>query len=253
MPRLAQHLHRGRIAVFGAATPPRLTGLSLWLRADLGITFSVDPAVSAWADQSGMGHHFAQGTLANQPTLLPTGGPGGLPALSFVYAIGQWLDGPVLSTLFTATARTVYVVFRATSVLTAFADALAYLNHAVVQDSSGDFGVTLRSTPEVLANNFDGTNDVAASPLTVGAWTVHEHRLDSGTLYGRTHDSAEVSTVSGATAGITGICRVGYGFATVYDGRVAEVLMYNRALSATERLQVRGYLSTRYGIAMVPP
>jgi hypothetical protein len=36
-----------------------------WIRADLGITLAT--GVSAWADQSGNGHHFTQGTGSSQP------------------------------------------------------------------------------------------------------------------------------------------------------------------------------------------
>lgn len=41
----------------------------LWLRADLGVTLRDDTYVTAWADQSGNGHDFAQATEDDQPTL----------------------------------------------------------------------------------------------------------------------------------------------------------------------------------------
>lgn len=53
-----------------------------WWRSDLGITLN-GSTVSAWADQSGNGHHLTQGTAANQPTYNVSGGPGGKPSLLF--------------------------------------------------------------------------------------------------------------------------------------------------------------------------
>lgn len=70
----------------GAApwTPARLgSSLALWLRADLGITLN-GATVSAWADQSGRGTHFSQGTAANQPTFASAdAGFGNKPSLVF--------------------------------------------------------------------------------------------------------------------------------------------------------------------------
>lgn len=56
----------------GGFTPSQLTGLSLWLRADLGVTVT---NVAQWNDSSGSGdpnRNFVQGTVAQQPTLNPS-------------------------------------------------------------------------------------------------------------------------------------------------------------------------------------
>src|SRR5262249_42097860 len=38
-----------------------------------------------------------------------------------------------------------------------------------------------------------------------------------------------------------------------FDGQIAEVLVYNRALTASERASVEGYLYARYAITVTPP
>jgi hypothetical protein len=59
--------------------PIRILGnLAWWVRADQGITLAT--GVSAWADLSGNGINFTQGTGANQPTLV-NGAIGGQPAI----------------------------------------------------------------------------------------------------------------------------------------------------------------------------
>src|SRR6187402_1175483 len=49
------------------------TGLRLWLRADAGVTSSAG-AVSAWADQSGIGNTVTQSATSQRPAYYTTGG-----------------------------------------------------------------------------------------------------------------------------------------------------------------------------------
>ncbi len=43
---------------------------------------------------------------------------------------------------------------------------------------------------------------------------------------------------------------IGVGYASYFNGPVAEVILYNRKLSATERLQVNSYMAIQYGITI---
>lgn len=63
---------------------------ALWLRSDLGVTLN-GSTVSAWADQSGNGRHFTQGTGAAQPNYDATGGPTGGPSIELGGA--RWMQG----------------------------------------------------------------------------------------------------------------------------------------------------------------
>jgi len=84
--RPGARFNRGRIATTAPAaaaptTPLTILGsLAWWVRADLGITTGT--GVSAWADQSGNGVNFTQGTGASQPTLV-AGAINGQPAVQF--------------------------------------------------------------------------------------------------------------------------------------------------------------------------
>lgn len=51
------------------------------LQSDMGVTLN-GSGVAAWADQTGNGHHFSQGTAAAQPTYL-AGGLNGLPTITW--------------------------------------------------------------------------------------------------------------------------------------------------------------------------
>lgn len=61
--------------------PPMLPGCVLWLRADIATTVS-GGVVTSWTDNSGAGNTFAA-TGGHQPAYSPTGGPSGLPCLTF--------------------------------------------------------------------------------------------------------------------------------------------------------------------------
>ncbi len=88
--RLRNNLGLGNVGITGATiaavTPLTIFGstdLKLWLRSDLGVTLN-GSTVSAWADQSGNGNNFSQGTALKQPTYTAMGGPGGKPGFDFV-------------------------------------------------------------------------------------------------------------------------------------------------------------------------
>ncbi len=66
--------------------------LRLWVAADRGLVMN-GSTVSGWLDQSGLGNDFTQGDPSRQPVVEPTA-IHGLPALRFVGALGQTLAMP---------------------------------------------------------------------------------------------------------------------------------------------------------------
>lgn len=61
-------LHSGAISQAGPISPDALSDLQAWYRVDQGITLS-GTQVSGWNDSSTLGRNMAQGTSANRPTL----------------------------------------------------------------------------------------------------------------------------------------------------------------------------------------
>jgi hypothetical protein len=229
---------RGHSRVASAFSPLALSP-SVWLRADLGVTHASN-AVATWADQSGNGRSFTQGTSANRPTLQASGGPGGVACIDFD-GTDDFVTGPVLNTgVITAAAFTLFVVFKADAIDTNVADGTAYNNDLVAGDSGGYHGLHLRSVPEAAFLNYDTGGKVVARALSTGTWYAAEARHESGTLYARTNATAEASIVSGNTGALTGSARLGRSFgAAHFDGQIAEVLWWARALTLPERTQVR--------------
>lgn len=239
-------------AAAAAFLPTSLSGLTAWLRADLGVTHSGN-AVSLWADQSGNGRDFAQGVGASRPTLQATGGPNGTACVDFD-GTNDLLTNGALSGFIAAGAYTLFVVFRADAISTGAGDATAYDNDGPIGDSSANFGLFVRNAPsdQAVAYNWDGSSDVVALSCATATWHAAEQRHESGTLYARLHGTAEGSAASGNTMALTSNVRLGTVYATAnqyFDGQIAEVVVYNRALSLSERQQVRAYLTARYGLA----
>lgn len=238
----------------GAAAPfsPLALSPSCWLRADLGVTH-VANAVSTWADQSGNGRDFTQGVGAARPTLQSTGGPSSQACIDFD-GTNDLATASAASGFVSASAYTCFCVFKADAISTSAGDATAYDNDGPWGDSSANVGFFLRNAPsdQGLAYNWDGSSDVVPFACEVGDWHVAEQRHESGTLYARLHDVAEASTASGNTTALTAAMRIGSVYATAaqyFDGQIAELIWWSRALSLAERQLVRAYLTTRYGLA----
>src|SRR5579885_2313968 len=70
------------------------TNLVLWLNAGQTSSITKNGAnkVAAWSDLSGNGYDFTQSTTGNKPVYSATGGPNGLPALTFDASSSQYLS-----------------------------------------------------------------------------------------------------------------------------------------------------------------
>jgi hypothetical protein len=222
-------------------TPTDIAGAVLWLRADLGIT-EAGSGVSVWADQSGNGNDFAQGTDANRPVLNAAGWSNGLPTVDFTRATPHWMthSGNIISG----------------HDVTGFG-VVALESTGITQDllgfQPGVLGILAVDRTGALAV-YDGTAWRTGSTATTDevaiAW-----ELDSSapliTLY--KNGSAVATPVYDATFNIPattvalGAMRPAIA-AQELDGKLAEVLVYDRVLADNERDQVFAYLAARYGL-----
>jgi glucose/arabinose dehydrogenase len=230
------------------------TGLALWLRADLGVT-QTGGAVTQWSDQSPNNRPATQGTVLSQPTLV-NGVVNGLPVVRFdgvndfmTFTLG--VNGLSGMSIFLVAANTVSqtggssraeraaLFWNETSgwgtlYLTPFQTEVAFR-----------FGTTqplnwpLFSRPSSLGSSFsistaikDGTTD---SLYTNGVLAFSE--------------GGKLTTIAGCSG--TGNIGRGYNNNTFYAGDIAEVIVYDRALTTSERSDVEFYLKSKYGL--LPP
>jgi PKD repeat protein len=221
------------------------TGISMWLRADAGVT-TVSNAVSQWVDQSGMGLNVSQATTGNRPTLVNNvASLNNRPAISF-NGTSNFLTSSMNSGLANS-SLTVFVIGSGGSQSTANA-----VYYGIGSVSSGFWLTRRASSSRIGAYN---NNQLVQGTLTNLPTSGYDFRLFGvrkslgNALQIKVNGTNEIiSTNSVAIGSFTDAnIQVGAGNgASFLNGQIAEVLVYNRDLSDLELSQVEKYLMDKY-------
>ena len=229
-------------------SPLSLGSVALWLRADQGITIAT--GVSAWADLSGSGdanRNFVQATGAAQPTLnAADAGYNGNPTLSFASASSQFLLSGTWSVAPSALCTVVVVGNNDNAAsLEVFTDGVPTTT-LLLDNNTAATSVRIGETSTVSENS----TNVSAASVIIG---VYKPSDASGAIYVNARTAVTTGSVGTATAP-TGMSvgANGSGLAGFLNGKVAEVIVYRRALSQTEVNMVLAYCGGRYGIVVGP-
>lgn len=229
MPALALALGVSFGGVSGFS-PKKISGLQLWLDAQAQALGTV----TSWTDKSGNGNNATQSTGSKKP----------VNTASQIYGRNAVVfDGvdDTLATTFGSTLSqpiTVFLVAKRTSGTT-FLDGVGAVNRvSIVSDSGQSNKITLYSGANATSTATTGTEPTLYSALFSDASS--ELRQNGG--------SNLISTSPG-TASTDGVT-IGTDYAGLnpLSGNVAEVIYYNRALSATERQKVEEYLRAKYDL-----
>jgi len=244
------------LSTAGASIPE--AGLVLWVRADVGVGKTPENSVCVWEDQSGNGHHLSQETNSSRPVAGAI--LGGQSALDFD-AGRRLLRDDVLG--IGATSGRTFVVVATTKSLTLRAFFL-------YQGRSGDVGKYVG----IDINSFNTSGQRFGAYMTNNAYDTnlatdlspHVHTLlvssmtpGDAVLDHMNYSVDGVSLALTRTAGGLGNTRiedfslanttaVGTTSGAWADLTVAEVLIYDHALSSEDQGQVSSYLNTRYGL-----
>lgn len=230
-------------------SPPALSGLTGWWRGDLGVTTAT--GVSSWANQGSGGGSFAQAAGGNQPALVSSN-INGQPGLRF-NGSSHYMGGPLTSALITASAGTLFLVYRPISISRNVASPI-YSNDGILTDVGAYWGFSAQNSAGGLARgvNFDGSYDEpTALAITAGTACLLEWVHSGGNVSIRKNGGAANSTASGDTT-VTQLTRFGAGYNNTFFGNFdcCEIITFNRALSTVEGAAVRSYVSERYAITM---
>ncbi|MFZ5628732.1 MAG: LamG-like jellyroll fold domain-containing protein [Spirochaetota bacterium] len=238
------------IDVQGVATQPSdISGAALWLKAD-ALSLADNATVTSWPDSSGNGLDFSGGGGA----VFRTNFVNGKPVISF-NGSSHYLARSANSAINTA-SFTLFVLYYPENVAVTFkppfmskSDASGQQGYYIyVQNSRtqayygpGSGWITLTSSDLVTANNWY----LAEIRIDNTAFSFHQNAVLHGQL------ATALSPFSPNTikpvwigAGDTN----GPGASNFFTGKIAEIIYFNRALTAGEVQGVRCYLKSKYAL-----
>ena len=232
----------GQYFTFSTELPPApgcvVPNLSLWLKADAGVTG--DPTVTAWADQ----------TLNLNPITV-VGAPQITSSINFNPAMalgtGKYFTTPDAAHLNpTASKVTVFAVTKP-SVL-AFNPILTKTDNSAWPNGFGMYG-----NPNQKVGFWEG-DQTGTEPANV------PHQLYPTTPFISTgyYDTNQKVSVNGQAAtsatqtptNSASQIEIGYGKTYQFTGDYAEVILYNEDIGSTARDKVESYLALKYGITL---
>jgi hypothetical protein len=253
---------------YAYAYPPLLTGglagnlplsvpdLGLWLKADAGVTL-VGGAVDAWADQSGNGRDFSAPGATNRPAF--SGTLNGLPVLTFDGST-DYLTGNAASLTIAQNVpgiTMIAVVKYATGgtdqrLYSVSTGASSVLVRSLMRTVTSSYGVSARRMDAVAAVDVTGgtigadyviqSGLLRYSVATAGIFVNGASLVEAPLLTpGNTENTVSLNSAIGVALSLTG---------QFLNGDLAELIVYQRAISDEERNSVELYLSQKWGIAI---
>lgn len=224
------------------AVPSDLSGLTLHLKAD-SLSLNDGDSVSTWADQSGNSNDATQATASNQPKY-KTGIINGEPAV-LSDGSNDFLDLPSLG-ISGSDNRHVFIVGRYQT-LTLNENRLFQFN------DSGSTGTrwTVRLNGGNLRIELAGSGYTSGLSVAADMPFIAACALDGTTLGGHVlRLNGDEESASGTnTVNTTDSANTIFDSNQPYDGYIAEIILYNRALSASEVTQIEDYLNRKYHIS----
>ncbi len=237
-------------------TPAVLSGLALWLDGGDAASVTLDGSnnVSQWSDKSGNARHVTQASATQRPAYVASA-INGLNCLNF-----DGSDDFLASSAFTLGELTLFAVVTARWTVT---ETGAFFGQNFTANKS--FGRVGGAGFDYLANDIrcvtDGFNSGTSGPRAIGpqpAGLINGQAVLITTRLGTTGTVLRVNRASIARVARNdpptsinlpvAVGRPGSSYPAEYwNGRIAELVLYNRLVSDTERDQVESYLAARWG------
>ena len=202
-----------------AFSPDQIAGLQLWLKADAITGLADADAITTWTDSSGNGHNATQVDVLRKP-IFKTNIKNSLPAVL--------CDGARYMGVPSTPAGTIFgVLTDSGSGIGGFVD-------------KGDGGFRRLNATQWYHGNADDFGLVTT--IRVNGLQTREMGLNAWSI---------VDDVSNTGAAIVFNYVLGNHIPyRLWQGYVAEIIIYNSALSDADRQAVEAYLSAKYGIAL---
>jgi hypothetical protein len=230
--------------------PSDFSDLVVWLKADSGATFDIaTKRVSAWADQSGNGNSVEQGTNANKPLREGYDGANDKAYLSFDGTNDSFTSGSNFPV--SANSYTIFVVAKQNNTSTDPRNVLSFIRTpTTVKVWVGFKNNKFRSyvTNGLIFADLNSTASASSYGLIATSFNG-----DAGKLTAQFNNETETSSTMVGWSDTVVFNQTTFtigsdatnGFANT---NVEEIIVYNREMTAAEKLDVRNYLNTKYKI-----
>lgn len=219
-----------------------MSALSAWLRSETGVTTGGGGAVTTWADQSGNSNDAT--SPAGFSPVLASGGVNfsGRNVINFSNSATARLNLPTTSTLgIQSSDYEIFVVGRTASsaiqFLTSDGSIENYETH--INGASGFRGIPVNLNRRDVGNNGSLANNLP---------NIFSLRVDGDTGFARANgvDSTGLGPAQSASNTPLTLGVRASNLSLGLDGDIAEVLVFNRALTGSERASVEGYLQSEW-------
>lgn len=226
-------------------------GLRIWLRASEGISAADGGAVTAWADQSGNANHAiwtGGGAFAELPPVFDASNPGVLRQPTVRLNAQHALELNL-----TSLTGSDYTIFVANG-----RDRGGLANFYIAGDLIADnrnLVLGYERTGLLREAHFNNDLDAVVEDYTgTEVWSLDIYRFAQAEGRDLFHNGTSVASDDNAipllsnTGATLGHFRAIPGF--WFQGDLAEILVYDRALSADEKVRVEAELAGRYGVGL---
>jgi hypothetical protein len=212
----------GNPAAGSPVAPNKIPNLAMWLKADALTNLTDGQTVSTWTDASGNG---ANATLAAGAPQFKTNVLNGLPVVRFDTTGSDYFSFTRMTNI-----NTVFWVLKESTngIHFLLGDASVYDFH---RGLNGEIFYGKYANPNIL----NGTTRLMGSVVN-----------PTNTLLGSGYRLVSVVTAGNVTASRISLDRV---YGRSWDGDIAEIIIYNRALTPAEESGVGLYLTQKYGLA----
>lgn len=228
-------------------TPDQLTGLTLWLKAD-SITANDGDALSTWSDSSGNGNDATNSGAAGTKPAYKLTYTNGKPAVTFDGGDGFTVANEPNFDIETLTAF--IVATRASGSGAIMGKSTTLYTDGRRRKLQFAFG----ATSFVASSGSDGTS-VSVTVTTTAVPAIYSFASSSNTSHkfnynGTNTNSTTTLSESSSNFNNTSLL-IGSNFAIGTEGfigDVAEIILFNRALSDDEIMGVMNYLAVKYNV-----
>lgn len=234
--------------VVSPITPTNVTGINLWVKADVNVdkdpgTTFLNPAtttgdvVSAWQDQSGDGNHLNNAGADSAKPTYKTSDINSLPAVFF---------GDYNRRLTTAMPTVSDFTLKSAIKLTTLA-----ATRGLFGGPNNQSRILLNSSTSVSFRNSTGTTvTFAVGELPVDSYAIFAFDSNADTI--RNYLNGVLNGTSGAITGSWNFTQLGSDTngERVLEGYIAELVFYDNVLSDANRNGVTKYMANRYGLTV---